>query len=155
MDAQLIRCARCGATNRIALAGAQPQRTPVCGKCKTPLPLEARPLTVTDANFAELVEGSPLPVLLDLWAAWCGPCRQLAPVLDELAAELAGRVCVAKLNIDENPGAAARFDVRSIPTLLIFQQGRVVERITGLRSKRELLRVLERWAGARAQGGER
>jgi thioredoxin 1 len=76
-------------------------------------------MTLTDANFAATVEGSLLPVLLDAWAAWCRPCQAIAPVVDQLAAEMAGRVRVGKLNVDENPRTAARFNLRSIPTLLL------------------------------------
>ena len=80
---------------------------PVCGRCKTPLPAFNKPLTVTDASFSAEVERSPLPVLLDMWAPWCGPCRMIAPVIEELAGELTGRVRIAKLNVDENPVTAA------------------------------------------------
>jgi thioredoxin len=79
-----------------------------------------------------------------MWAAWCGPCRMIAPVLDELASELAGRVRVAKLNVDENPSTAARFHVRSLPTLLVFQAGREVDRIVGAQPKSEIARRLRR-----------
>jgi thioredoxin len=82
--------------------------------------------------------------LLDLWAPWCGPCRTLAPILDEVAAEMAGRVRVAKLNVDENPITAGRFGVRGIPTLLAFKGGREVDRIVGLQPKTEIVRRLER-----------
>jgi thioredoxin 2 len=140
--APVIRCPNCGANNRVALAQLQAGHEPVCGRCKTRLPVSTHPLTVTDASFARDVEQSPLPVLLDLWAAWCGPCRMIAPVIEQLAAELAGRVRVAKLNVDENPATAGRFGVRSIPTLIVFSGGREVDRITGAVPREEILRRL-------------
>ena len=101
-------------------------------------------MTVTDATFAAEVERSPLPVLVDAWAPWCAPCRMIGPVVDELAAEMAGRVRVAKLNVDENPATAARFNLRSIPTLLMLRGGREVDRIVGAQPKAEISRRLER-----------
>jgi thioredoxin 2 len=140
---QLIKCSSCGATNRIPLEKLGGGGRPVCGRCKSPLKAEPHPVIVTDENFAGEVEQSPLPVLLDLWAAWCGPCRMIAPVIEQLAAELAGRVKVAKLNVDENKRTAARFGVRSIPTLLVLKGGREVDRIVGALPKQEILRRLE------------
>jgi thioredoxin len=92
---------------------------------------------VTDATFArEVVEASAgLPVLLDCWAPWCGPCRMIAPVLDQLAAESGGRYLIAKLNVDENQRTAVQFAVQSIPTLLIFKGGRLAERLVGAQPK--------------------
>ncbi len=137
----LIPCPECDATNRV-LAEKARQGDAVCGRCKTRLSLSAAPLTVTDANFVAAVEHSPLPVLVDLWAAWCGPCRMIAPIIEQLAQALAGRVRVAKLNIDENPVTAARYHVQSIPTLLIFQNGEVKDRIVGAAPKAEIVRRL-------------
>ena len=142
----VIRCHACGVANRVPRDKIDQGLQPMCGRCKTPLPvsIETRPLTVTDATFSAEVERSPVPVLVDAWAAWCGPCKMIAPVIDELAAEMAGRVRVAKLNVDENPLTAARFDLRSIPTLLLFKGGREADRIVGVQPKSEISRRLER-----------
>jgi thioredoxin len=120
----------------------------ICGKCKTPLDVSPAvagtgPIPVTDQTFAEQVERSRIPVLLDLWAEWCGPCHMLAPTVDQLSAELAGKIKVAKLNIDQNPAIANRFGVRSIPTLLVLKDGREVDRLVGVQPKQEILRRLQ------------
>lgn len=141
---ELIRCGSCGATNRVPREKLVGGRTAVCGRCKTPLLAQGRPIVVTDATFAADVERSTLPVLLDLWAPWCGPCRMVAPIVEELAAETAGRLRVGKLNIDENPMTAERFTVRSIPTLLVLKGGREVDRIVGVVPKSELAGRVER-----------
>ncbi len=146
-DITSIRCAHCGATNRVPRAKLEQGLKPVCGRCKQPLEMGSAPITVSDATFAAEVERSPLPVLVDAWAPWCGPCRTVAPALEELAAELAGRVRIAKLNVDENPQTASRFDVRSIPTLLVMVGGREIERIVGAQPKHAIRERLERALG--------
>ena len=142
-DAIVIRCPACGVGNRVPRDRIASGLEPVCGRCKAPLPIATKPITATDASFAADVERSPLPVLVDAWAAWCGPCRMIAPVIDELAGELAGRLRVAKLNVDENPVTAARFGLQSIPTLLVFKDGREVNRIVGVQPKSEIARRLQ------------
>ncbi|MGB9792022.1 MAG: thioredoxin [Thermacetogeniaceae bacterium] len=100
--------------------------------------MDAGILTLTDGNFESELANADLPVLVDFWASWCGPCMMLAPVLEELAEELKGRVKVGKLNVDENRKTAVSFGVMSIPTLILFKNGKEVARITGFRPKEEL-----------------
>ena len=127
-----IRCPACGATNRVPAerAGA-PAR---CGKCKAPL-AAAAPVTVSDATFEAVVLRAATPVLLDCWAEWCGPCHVLAPTIDALARDYAGRVLVAKLDVDANPTTAARFEIRGIPTLLLLDHGRLADRLVGVQPR--------------------
>ena len=148
-ETQLIRCPSCGATNRVSQEAKEKIEgglAPVCGRCKAPLSADNRPVTVTDATFSAEVERSPVPVLLDLWAPWCGPCRMIAPVLESLASEWAGRVRIAKLNVDENPATASRFNARSIPLLVVIKDGREVDRIIGVQPREEIERRLQRVA---------
>ena len=134
-------CPKCGAKNRVDERAASINQA-VCGKCGEKLPhvspsraaaTNGKPQVVTDATFAtEVVSASAsLPVLVDCWAPWCGPCRMIAPSLDQLAAESGGRYKIVKLNVDENPQTSAQFQIRSIPTLLIFKNGKVVDQIVG------------------------
>jgi thioredoxin len=139
-------CPQCGAKNRVDERAALDHQ-PVCGRCGAKLPeptsgaaADGKPQVVTDATFANdvVTASSSRPVLVDAWAEWCGPCRMIAPILDQLAAESGGRYKIAKLNVDENPRIAAQFNIRSIPTMLIFKNGKLVDQIVGAQPKQAI-----------------
>ena len=148
----LIRCSACRVTNRVPREKVYSGLEAICGRCRRPLIVEGRPRTVTDATFAADVERSPLPVLMDAWAPWCWPCQMIGSVIEEIAIEMAGRLRAGKLNVDENPATAARFEISSLPTLLVLERGREVDRIVGVQTKAEIARRIERAirAGSRA-----
>jgi thioredoxin 2 len=134
-EALLAPCSACGATNRVRRDRLRDD--PRCGRCKQPI-FPHRPVEASDATFAREVEVSPLPVLVDFWAPWCGPCRLVAPVVEQLAAEHAGRLKVVKVNVDHSPALSARFGVQSIPTLAIFRGGKLVDQVRGALPKAAL-----------------
>lgn len=98
--------------------------------------------TLSDATFDESINGSDVPVLVDFWAEWCGPCKMIAPVLDEIGTEHAGKITIAKLNIDDNPDAARRYGVMSIPTMIVFKDGQEAKRLIGAKGKGQLVQEL-------------
>jgi thioredoxin 2 len=125
-----VACAHCGATNRVP--AARLGEDPVCGRCGQPL-LAGQPVELSDANFDRVIEHSDLPVVVDFWAPWCGPCQQMAPQFAQAAGTLKGRALLVKVNSDDNPRTASRFGIRSIPTLVKLQGGREVARVAGAR----------------------
>jgi thioredoxin 2 len=125
MEPALTTCPACGKTNRVP---AQAAGRPRCGNCKADLPWI---VAAGDADFAAVAEQSPVPVLVDFWAAWCGPCRMVSPVLDKLARERPGRIKLVKVDVDKSPGLSRRFDVQAIPTLLVMVDGKVAARQAG------------------------
>ncbi len=139
LDDLIIRCLKCGKKNR--MPEERLNQKPLCGNCREPLviaPQNVKPLDVTDDSFAREVLVSETSVMVDCWAPWCGPCKTLAPVIDELAADYANGIKVTKLNVDENPVTASQFGIRSIPTLLFFREGKLVERLVGALAKQEI-----------------
>lgn len=127
----ILSCASCGASNRIR---PSPRGAPHCGTCGEPLPWL---VAATDESFEVETRAAPT-VVVDLWAPWCGPCRFVGPILEDLSRELAGRLKVVKVNVDENQRLALRYDARSIPTMLVMRDGAVVDRIVGALPKPEL-----------------
>jgi thioredoxin 2 len=125
MADDLVRCPNCGRRNRVPAVSSG---TPRCGNCHRPLPWI---VNAGEDGFAEIAEKASVPVLVDLWAPWCGPCRMVSPALEQLATEKAGKIKLVKVNVDESPALQRRFGVQSIPTMLLLRDGRVVAQQVG------------------------
>jgi thioredoxin 2 len=124
-ESKIIQCQHCGKKNRVpAVASGIPR----CGNCRQPLPWIAE---AGDDSFAEVVEQSTLPVVVDLWATWCGPCRMVSPALERVAQELAGKMKLVKVDVDQSPKLAERFTVQAVPTLMVVRGGNVIARQAG------------------------
>lgn len=134
---QIVVCNNCGTKNRVnetRLAANEAK----CGKCGAKLSADStpKPFIVTDATFQrDILQANGPPILVDVWAPWCGPCRAIAPVLDQLAADSQGKYRIAKLNVDENPQTAKQYQIASIPTMLIFKNGKLIDRLIGAQPK--------------------
>lgn len=144
----VIVCKSCATKNRVDRASAA-ESIAKCGKCGTALELPSvpedsgKPIIVGDDTFAGVVLNSNGTVLLDCWAPWCGPCRMVGPIMDQLALESNGKYRIAKLNVDENPHTASQFQIQSIPTMLIFKDGKLVDRLVGAQPKPVILARLQ------------
>lgn len=134
-----VPCVSCGKLNRVRLDRAAD--SPKCGNCGTPIRMD-RPIRVTDAQFEKVIADAEVPVLVDFYADWCGPCKTMAPLLDDLARSRMGTALVLKLNTDENPGTAGKFQIRGIPTLIVFANGVERNRQVGAVGRETLDRLL-------------
>ena len=143
--AAVVACTQCGRKNRVPAAGSG---TPKCGNCGAPLPWVA---DADDASFAAMVDQAELPVLVDLWAPWCGPCRMVSPVLEQLAGTFAGRIKLVKVNVDQAQQTAQRFNVQAVPTLLLIDRGEVIARHAGAAPEPALRTWLEQALPAEAR----
>lgn len=143
-EAQIVTCPNCGTRNRVPAVG---ESAPKCGNCHQPLPWIAE---AGDDDFEDVAERSPLPVLVDLWAAWCGPCRMVSPALERLATEQAGRLKLVKVEVDGAPRLSHRFGIQSIPTLMMLRNGRVVARQVGAAPEP----VLRNWVDGAMSGSD-
>jgi thioredoxin 2 len=140
----IVRCNHCSTKNRIPKSRIGDR--PVCGKCGAQLSTGNsydQPVDVTDKTFHSEVLSSPGPVIVDCWAPWCGPCRMVAPILEQLASEYSGSVKIAKLNVDENPQTASRYSIQSIPTMLFFKNGELTNTLIGALPKNEIEKHLK------------
>lgn len=135
-----VVCAHCGATNRIPAERLGDD--PSCGRCGQAL-LDGRPIELSDADFERVVAASDLPVVVDFWAPWCGPCQQMAPQFAQAAGALKGRALLVKVNSDDSPQTAARFGIRSIPTLVKLDHGREVARVAGARPAGQIVQFAQ------------
>jgi len=141
---RVVECPNCHTKNRVPAAA---DGAPQCGRCHSPL---AWITDATDGDFADVVEKATIPVLVDIWAPWCGPCRMVSPALEQLASEMAGQLKLVKVNTDENPQVSQRFNVMSIPTLLLFNDGEVVDEQVGAAPAATLRTWLQGKLGATA-----
>ncbi len=139
-DTVMVRCPGCGAKNKV-LAG-KIESGPRCGRCGTGLSIPRRAIEIAETDFEREVLQETIPTAVDFWAPWCGPCKKMAPVLESVASGYPGRVKVVKVNSDRNQALAARYGIQGIPTLILFRDGREVDRLVGAASRDQIVRFL-------------
>src|ERR1041384_5954548 len=147
---RVVACSKCGVKNRVDEAKLATSEAR-CGRCGEKLigaasasEQQSKPVTITDQTFErEVLQAGGRPVLVDCWAPWCGPCRMVGPIMDQLAAESGGRYRIAKLNVDDNQQTSLRFNIGSIPTMLIFNDGKLVDRLIGAQPKQAIAERLQ------------
>jgi thioredoxin 2 len=140
----IVTCANCGKRNRVPAAA---DSIPRCGNCHQPLPWL---VDAGDDDWTEVVERSPVPVLVDMWATWCGPCRMVSPALERIATDRRGQIKLAKVDVDANPRLSQRFEIRAVPTLMVVRDGEVVARQAGAAPEP----ALRAWLDGALSGGE-
>jgi thioredoxin 2 len=136
----IVRCRSCGAKNRVKLDLLA--SLPSCGRCKSRLSVPDRALNVSEGEFLEEVLRETIPTAVDFWAPWCGPCKMVSPVLEDIADKHRGKIKVVKVNSDENPGLSQRFGIQGIPTIILFRDGKEVDRLVGAAPRDNIVRFL-------------
>ncbi|KPJ88662.1 MAG: thioredoxin [Spirochaetes bacterium DG_61] len=136
----IIRCRNCGGKNRVLLDKISSM--PRCGKCKAPLSIPQDTLNISTQQFKDEVLNETIPTVVDFWAPWCGPCRMVGPILEDIARGYPGRIKVVKVNSDENPDLSAQFQIQGIPTIILFREGREIDRLVGAAPKENIMKFL-------------
>jgi thioredoxin len=139
-DEFLIRCRSCGAKNRVMLHKLH--SLPRCGKCQDQLVIPDRAISISENDFSREVLEETIPTAVDFWAPWCGPCSMVAPILEEIAREYRGKIKIVKVNSDDNQMLSARYSIQGIPTLVLFRDGKEIDRLIGVAPKENIMRFL-------------
>ena len=136
----IVRCSSCGGKNRVLLSRLNSY--PRCGKCQSPLSIPKEAKNIAGNQFQNEVLEETIPTVVDFWAPWCGPCRMVSPILDEIAGKYPGRIKVVKVNSDDNPSLSAQFGIQGIPTIILFREGREVDRLVGAAPRENIMQFL-------------